>query len=83
MYIEINCNPSAFKHGVTENDIRWAIKTHICDVLMDGYENKYALIGFDTSGNLLEIMYNLIDEHSINVFHAMKCRESFRSQFGL
>jgi hypothetical protein len=83
MYINISFNPAAFKHGVTEDDIRWAIKTHLCDILMDCYDNKYAIIGFDTSGNLIEIMYNLIDEQSINVFHAMRCRDSFRSQLGI
>ena len=80
MYTNISFNPAAFKHGINEDDIRWAIKTHICDVLMEGYENKYAVIGFDKSGNLIELMYNLIDEHSINVFHAMRCRDSFRLQ---
>jgi hypothetical protein len=32
---------------------------------------------------LLEIMYNIIDEQTINVFHAMRCRNSFRSALGL
>jgi hypothetical protein len=40
-------------------------------------ENKYLIIGFDIDGNLLEIMYNVIDEETINVFHAMKCRKAF------
>jgi hypothetical protein len=83
MYINIDFNPSAFKHNITEENIRRAIKTNICDVLIDGYDNKYAIIGFDTAGNLLEILYNLIDEQSINVFHAMPCRDSFRSELGL
>ena len=75
--------PSAFKHKISEADIRWAVRTHICDVLLDEYENKYAIIGYDTAGNLIEIMYNLINEQLIKVFHAMKCRNSFRSQFGI
>ena len=82
MYTNISFNPAALKHGIVEEDIRWAIKTHICDVLMEGYDNKYAIIGFDKNGNLIEVMYNLIDEQSINVFHAMRCRESFRMQLG-
>jgi hypothetical protein len=28
---------------------------------------------------LLEIMYNIIDEHTVNVFHAMKCRNTYLS----
>ena len=80
---EIICIPSAFKHNITEADIRWAVRTHICDVLIDEYENKYAIIGYDTAGNLIEIMYNLINEQLIKVFHAMKCRNSFLSQLGI
>jgi hypothetical protein len=83
MQIEISFSPSAFKHGVSEEDIRWALGTQFCDVLMEGYEDKYILIGFDMNGNLLEIMYRAIDNHSIHVFHAMKCRKALRSQFGL
>jgi uncharacterized DUF497 family protein len=80
MYTNIHFNPAAFKHGVSEDDIRCAIERHICDVMMESYENKYAVIGFDRTGNLIEVMYNLIDEQSINVFHAMRCRDSFREQ---
>ena len=35
------------------------------------------LIGFDNNANLLEIMYNVIDERSLKMFHAMKCRNAF------
>ena len=41
--------------------------------------DKHLLIGFDRGGNLLEVMYNDIDDDSINVFHAMKCRNIFYS----
>ena len=47
------------------------------DGLLEDYDNKFLLTGFDTHGNLLEIMYNLIDEHTAYVFHAMKCRKMF------
>jgi hypothetical protein len=40
------------------------------------------VIGFGAVGNLLEVMYNPIDEDSINVFHAMKCRKSFLVKLG-
>jgi hypothetical protein len=74
---------SAFRHGYNEESIRHAVRTKIRDSLMVGYINKYALIGFDAAGNLLEIGYNLVDEGIISVFHAMKCRNSFRKQLGL
>jgi hypothetical protein len=51
-------------------------------------ENKYLVIGFDPAGKLLEVMYNVVDDQTINVFHAMKCRKAFypllldRSNYG-
>jgi hypothetical protein len=42
-------------------------------------DGKYLLIGFDRNANLLEVLYNVIDEDTINVFHAMKCRNIFLS----
>jgi hypothetical protein len=82
MNITIEFNPSAFKHGFTEEDIRWAFDT----VRYDGWLNngegqdkdKYLLIGFNRSGNPLEILYNFIDDNTVNVFHVMKCRNIYK-----
>jgi hypothetical protein len=51
--------------------------TFVFDEKIDRQENKYMLLGFDVNGNLIEVMYNFIDERAINVFHAMKCRKEF------
>jgi hypothetical protein len=78
--IKIEFNPSAFKHGLTEDDVYKAIDTFCYDGdLIDDpdAENKFLLIGFDLSANLIEVMYNVIDDNSINVFHVMKCREAY------
>ena len=71
------CKPSAFKHGVTDADIRWAFSTARYDLPVEGDEDKRLLIGFNTAGNPLEIMYNELDDGRINVFHAMPCRSMF------
>jgi len=71
-------NKSAFKHGFTETDIRMAFTRPLFDGLIEGYDNKFLLTGFDTGGNLLEIMYNLIDENTAYIFHAMRCRKFYR-----
>ena len=77
MNVAIEFNPSAFKHGITEAAIRHVIINVIYDDIWDDAMDKHLLIGFDNIGNLLEIMYNVIDDHSINVFHAMKCRKIY------
>jgi hypothetical protein len=47
------------------------------DRLMDKHINKYLVLGFNPKGNLLEIMYNLVDTEIANVFHAMRCRKGY------
>jgi hypothetical protein len=79
MELNIVCNLSAFKHGVTESDIRWAFNTARYDRLVEGDVNRYLLIGFDTRGNPLEVMYNDLGNQRVNVFHAMKCRNALLS----
>ena len=75
---EIVFVPSAFKHKFSEENIRWVLLNHLVDgIIEEDNETKYLSIGFDKSGNLLEIMYNLIDEKTIKVFHAMRCRRQF------
>ena len=66
----IEFNQAAFKHGITETDIRRAFANKVCDHPVEGEENKHLLIGFDTRANLLEILYNVIGDQRINVFHA-------------
>jgi hypothetical protein len=81
--IIIEFNEAAFRHGISREDIRHALKTKIHAALMEGLPEKYAVIGFDRAGNVLEIMYNPIDDDHINVFHAMKARDSFVKSLGL
>ena len=77
MYSTIEINKSALKHGLSEDNIRWAFMHSCYDGPIEEMDNKYIRLGFDKAGNLLEIMYNEIDEHSVNVFHAMKCRKVY------
>ena len=70
----IEYNNAAFKHNVKKEDINWAFFHYLYDGPIDNMENKYIRIGFSRDGKLLEIMYNEIDEHTVNIFHAMDCR---------
>jgi len=74
----IEFNKSAFKHGITEKDIRYAFAHKIFDHPVAGDEEKSLLLGFDTKANVLEILYNVIGDYKINVFYAMKCRKNWR-----
>jgi uncharacterized DUF497 family protein len=74
---DIEFNQSAFKHGIKEENIRCALNRPRYEGPLEGDEERYIVVGFDNSGNLLEIFYNIIDDKTINVFHAMKCRSIF------
>ena len=79
MALEIVYKQSAFKHDITESDILWAFNTAKYDRLVEGFDNKYLLLGFSTCGNLLEVMYNDLGDDKVSVFHAMPCRNALRS----
>ncbi|MDR3324950.1 MAG: hypothetical protein LBS82_03035 [Spirochaetaceae bacterium] len=74
---EIICKQSAFRHNATLNDIRWAFITAKYDMPVEGGEEKRLLIGFNTAGNPLEVLYNELDDGRISVFHAMPCRSMY------
>ena len=77
MYVAIEFNPCAFDHKITEASIRQAVLNAVYDDILDEFADKHLLLGFDNSGKLLEIMYNVINEQSINIFHAMRCRKCY------
>ena len=68
---------SAFKHGIVEEDIRNAFKQRMFDHVLSEKDDKNLLLGLARDGVLLEIMYNVLDDDVINVFHAMKCRKTY------
>ena len=82
MDMTINFSRSAFKHDVDEADIRLAFDNKLYDERLDDSDDlddidaKYLLIGFDRNANLIEV-FNVIDENTIKVFHAMKCRNIY------
>ena len=83
MDIAIKFNKAAFKHGIAEADIRMAFDNVLYDERLDDSDGedeinaRYLLIGFDRNANLLEILYNVIDDDTLKVFHAMRCSNTF------
>jgi hypothetical protein len=78
--IEITFKQSVFRHGVSEADIHHAFTNPRYDGPIEDTEtgNRYIRLGFDTQGNLLELLYNEYDTH-VCIFHAMRCRNMFFS----
>ena len=68
---------SAFKHKVTLDNIRHVLAYPWYEEAIEGHENKFIVLGTDRAGNLLEIMYNEMEDGTLNVFHAQPCRSIF------
>ena len=86
MDISIKYSRSAFKRGIAEEDIRHTLINVLYDNAIHGAKDKYLLIGKDRRGDLLEIMYNIINDAAdevICVFHAMKNRDEFAAFSGI
>ena len=83
MDVTVEFNESAFRHGFSKEDILHAFKSKIRAGAIEGFPEKYAVIGLNCAGNPIEVMYNPIDDNSINVFHAMKVRKSTLKMLGL
>ena len=80
--MDIEFKMSAFRHKINEADIRHAFMNPYYDGPIEdegSVNNRYIRLGFYTSGNLLEILYNEYENH-VCIFHVMKCRSIF---FGL
>ncbi|GHT46380.1 hypothetical protein AGMMS49936_05210 [Endomicrobiia bacterium] len=77
MDLVIEFRPSAFKHSYTEQDIRHALKNKAYDAPLTDFPDKYGVVGFDAKWNLIEVLYNPIDDNTINVFHARKLQKGF------
>ena len=83
MDVIVEFNEAAFRHNISKEDIMNALKTKIYAAAIEGFPEKYAVIGFDRAGNALEVLYNPIDDNSIYIFHAMRARKSTLKLIGL
>jgi len=52
----IEFNEAAFRHGISKENIKHALKYPEYEGPLDDDADKYIVIGFDKSGRLLEIL---------------------------
>jgi hypothetical protein len=68
---------TAFQHGLTEEAIRHAFETCCYVGQYQNRTNVLLLLGFDLNANPVEILYNVLEDDGVNVFHAMPCQKKF------
>ena len=68
---------SATKHGQSKDDILYALERSIYDETLETDPNKTLSIGYDSKARLLEIIFHVLSDEHIVVFHSMPCRKYY------
>ena len=69
---------SAFKHGISENEIKHVFDNAISFIELEEFPPKIMLFGFDSQGKALEIGYFVNDNGDEIIIHAMKLRKTYQ-----
>ena len=75
--VNVEILPSAMKHGQNKDDILCALERSIYDETLDMDPNKTLSIGYDGNAKLLEVIFHVLSDEYIVVFHAMPCRKHY------
>ena len=75
--------PSATKHGQSKDDILCALERCIYDETLESDPNKTLAIGYDGSARLIEVIFHVISDEHIVVFHSMPCRKYYIERMGM
>ena len=75
--VNVEILPSATKHGQSREDILYALERSIHDETLETDPNKTLSIGYDGNANLLEVIFHVLSDEHIVVFHAMPCRKQY------
>ena len=76
-FVDVEILPSATKHGFSKEDILCALQNSIFDETLQADPNKTLSVGYDRKARLLEVIFHVITDEHIVVFHAMKCRKIY------
>ena len=68
---------SATKHGQSKDDILCALGQSIYDETLETDPNKTLSIGYDGNARLLEVIFHVLSDEHIVVFHSMPCRKHY------
>ena len=75
--VNIEILPSAMRHGQNKDDILGALERSIYDETLEMDPNKTLSIGYDGNANLIEVIFHVLSDEHIVVFHAMPCRKQY------
>lgn len=80
--LNVEILPSATKHGQSKKDIFFALQRSIYDETLESDPNKTLSIGYDSNARLLEVIFHVLSDKHIIVFHSMPCRKHYIERMG-
>jgi hypothetical protein len=72
----IEIRPSAFKHGITSEDMRFAVRNSLDQVFLEEDPDKILFVGYDKNARSLEVIVVEFSNGEFYINHAMKVRNS-------
>ena len=75
--VNIEILSSATKHGQSREDVLRALEQSIYDETLEDKPNKTLSIGYDGNARLLEVIFHVVTDEYIVVFHSMPCRKYY------
>jgi len=80
--LSVEILPSATRHGQSKEDILNALERSIYDETLESDPNKTLAIGYDGNAKLLEVIFHVLSDEHIVVFHSMPCRKHYIERMG-
>ena len=80
--LNVEILPTATKHGQSKEDILSALEKCIYDETLENDPNKTLAIGYDGNAKLLEVIFHVVSDEYIVVFHSMPCRKYYIERMG-
>jgi sulfur transfer complex TusBCD TusB component (DsrH family) len=75
--VSVEILDSATRHGLCKEDILIALERSIYDETLESHPNKTLAIGYDRKARLIEVIFHVLSDEHIIVFHSMPCRKHY------
>jgi hypothetical protein len=80
--MDVNFSASAFRHGYVEQDFYELLATKYLRIKSQrGIEDVYELLGRNLSGTYLHVIYRVLPDRRLRVFHINRMTEAQKNRY--
>jgi hypothetical protein len=80
--MDVNFSASAFRHGYVEQDFYELLATKYLKIKSQrGIDDVYELLGRNLSGAYLHVIYRVLPDRSLRVFHINRMTEAQKNRY--